>query len=109
MNNFYNNERPLIMHIDLNSCFATIEQQSRPMIRNRPVVILNRQSENTSIVAASYEAKALGASVGMKIKEVIKLIPDVVAVESDPAKYKYVYRKMMGIMKEYSSYIHEKY
>lgn len=105
MNEQYNSERPLVMHIDLNSCFATIEQQSRPLLRNRPVVIVNRRTESTSIVTASYEAKALGVSVGMKAKEARKLCPDLVALESDPAKYRYVYHKLMDIMKRYSPHI----
>jgi DNA polymerase-4 len=105
MNETYNSERPLVMHIDLNSCFATVEQQARPMLRGRPVVVVNRRTENTSIVTASYEAKAMGVSVGMKVKEAMKMCPGLVALESDPAKYRFVYHKMMGIMKRYSSHI----
>lgn len=105
MNSGYNNERPLVMHIDLNSCFATVEQQSRPMLRGRPVAVVNRRTENTSIVTASYEAKALGVSVGMRVKEAVKLAPGLVTLESDPAKYRFVYHKMMGIMKRYSPHI----
>ena len=100
-----NKARPLIMHIDLNSCFATVEQQSRPLLRGRPVVIVNRRTENTSIVTASYEAKALGVTVGMKVKEAKKLVPRLAALESDPAKYRYVYHKLMEIMKRYSAHI----
>ena len=55
-----------VMHIDLNSCFATIEQQSRPMLRGRPVAITNRITTNGCIIAASYEAKAAGNKVGMR-------------------------------------------
>lgn len=105
MNNSYNPERPLVMHIDLNSCFATVEQQARPMLRHRPVVIVNRRTEHTMIVTASYEAKRLGISLGMSVKEARQLAPDVVALESDPPKYRYVYRKLMEIMKRYSAHI----
>lgn len=90
------------MHVDLNSAFATIEQQSRPMLRGRPVAVINRRTENTSIVTASYEAKAKGAKVGMKFVEASRLVPGLVAVESDPAKYRYVYRKLMAILNSYS-------
>lgn len=105
MNNNYNPERPLIMHIDLNSCFATVEQQSRPMLRGRPVAVINRRTENTSIVTASYEAKKYGVKVGMKYKEAKLLVPDLVALESDPAKYRYVYHRLLAIMKDYSAHV----
>jgi len=98
----YNSEKSLIMHVDLNSAFATIEQQSRPMLRGRPVAVINRRTENTSIVTASYEAKAKGVKVGMKFIEASRLVPELVAVESDPAKYRYVYRKLMAILNSYS-------
>lgn len=105
MYNELNPERPLVMHIDLNSCFATVEQQARPMLRSRPVGVVNRRTDNTSIVTASYEAKALGVRVGMKVKEAKKLVPGLVTLESDPAKYRYVYHKMLDIMKAYSPHI----
>lgn len=105
MNESYNTERPLIMHIDLNSCFATVEQQSRPMLRGRPVVVVNRRTEHTSIVTASYEAKALGVTVGMRVRDAKLLAPGLVALESDPAKYRFVYHRMMDIMKSYSAHV----
>ncbi|MDB5165338.1 MAG: putative DNA-directed polymerase [Candidatus Saccharibacteria bacterium] len=105
MRNTYNDGRPLIMHIDLNSCFATVEQQARPMLRGRPVAIVNRRTEHTMIVTASYEAKALGVGLGMSVKEARRLVPELVALESDPAKYRYVYHKMMDIMRSYSAHV----
>ena len=64
--NEYNPASPTVMHIDLNSCFATVEQQARPMLRGRPVAIVNRRTEHTMIVTASYEAKAMGVKLGDK-------------------------------------------
>ena len=100
-----NNERPLIMHIDLNSCFATVEQQARPMLRGKPVAVVNRRTEHTAIVTASYEAKAKGVKVGMKLKEAKILCPDIVALESDPSKYRFVYHKLLNIMRDYSAHV----
>ncbi|MEO6109645.1 MAG: hypothetical protein ABIP50_01375 [Candidatus Saccharimonadales bacterium] len=107
MNDFstLNHERPLIMHIDLNSCFATVEQQARPLLRGKPVAILNRRTENTAIVTASYEAKAMGVKVGMKLKEAKLLCPHIIGLESDPPKYRYVYHRLLDIMNDYSAHV----
>lgn len=105
INPLHNTERPLIMHIDLNSCFATVEQQARPMLRGRPVAIVNRRTEHTMIVTASYEAKARGVKLGMRLRDAKKLCPDLIGIESDPQKYRYVYHKMMRIMSDYSPHV----
>lgn len=101
----YNPETPLVMHIDLNSCFATVEQQARPMLRGRPVAIVNRRTEHTMIVTASYEAKAMGVQLGVSLKEAKKLCPGLVGLESDPPKYRYVYHKLLDIMRDYSAHV----
>ncbi len=103
-----NTTRPLIMHIDLNSCFATVEQQARPMLRGRPVAIVNRRTEHTMIVTASYEAKAMGVKLGMRLRDAKKLCPELVGIESDPVKYRYVYHKLMAIMNDYSPHVRMK-
>lgn len=97
-----NGEEPLIMHIDLNSAFATIEQQARPALRGRPLGVTNRISKNCCVIAASYEAKKLGIKVGMSLMEARLLAPDLVMLESDPPKYHHVYQKLAKIMKSYS-------
>ena len=104
----YNTARPLVMHIDLNSCFATVEQQARPMLRGRPVAIVNRRTEHTMIVTASYEAKAKGVQLGMRLRDAKKLCPNLVGLESDPPKYKYVYHQLMRIMNDYSAHVRMK-
>lgn len=103
-----NTERPLVMHIDLNSCFATVEQQARPLLRGRPVAVVNRRTEHTMIVTCSYEAKARGVTLGMRLKDAKKLCPDLVGIESDPPKYKYVYHQLMRIMNDYSAHVRMK-
>ncbi len=103
-----NAEAPQVMHIDLNSCFATVEQQARPMLRGRPVGVTNRrgkQAEYACIVAASYEAKALGVKVGMRADEARRLAPGIVILETDPPKYHFAYQQLVKIMRSYSPHV----
>lgn len=97
-----NREEPQIMHIDLNSAFATIEQQARPSLRGRPLGVTNRISYNCCVIAASYEAKKRGVKVGMGYQEARAIVPGLIMIESDPPKYHHVYRKLASIMKSYS-------
>jgi DNA polymerase-4 len=97
-----NSESPQIMHIDLNSCFATVEQQARPLLRGRPVGVTNRITKYCCIIAASYEAKSLGVKVGMRLDEALVIVPDLIMIESDPPKYHHAYQKLVGIMQSYS-------
>ena len=105
MRDGYNNSIPMVMHIDLNSAFATIEQQARPMLRGRPVAVVNRLTEHTSVITASYEAKYCGVKVGMSLTEARRLVPGLIVVGSDPIKYRFVYKKF-GLFAKYG---YEKY
>lgn len=97
-----NRQRPQVMHIDLNSCFATVEQQARPLLRGQPLAITNRLTSNACVVAASIEAKALGVKVGMTFAEAKGLAPKLIMLETDPPKYHHVYQVLVNIMLSYS-------
>ena len=97
-----NPDEPQIMHIDLNSAFATTEQQARPSLRGKPMGVTNRISKHCCIIAASYEAKSLGIKVGMRFSEAQLICPEFIILESDPPKYNFVYQKLVKIMKAYS-------
>ena len=97
-----NKEKAMIMHIDLNSAFATTEQQAHPSLRGKPMGVTNRVSKECCVIAASYEAKGLGIKVGMRRSEVMSICPDFILIESDPPKYHAVYEKLIIIMQDYS-------
>ena len=97
-----NRAEPNVMHIDLNSCFATVEQQVRPLLRGKPIGVTNRKTPNACVVAASYEAKDRGVKVGMGFREAKMLVPDLILVETDPPKYHYVYQVLTDIMRSFS-------
>jgi DNA polymerase-4 len=97
-----NQETPKIMHIDLNSAFATTEQQAHPSLRGKPIGVTNRISKYCCVIAASYEAKQLGIKVGMRLDEAKSIAPNFIILETDPAKYHHIYKILFSIMSDYS-------
>ena len=91
------------MHLDLNSCFATIEQQANPLLRGRPVAVAAYTTPLGCIIAPSVEAKRLGIKVGMRVKDGKLLCPDLVVLSPDPWKYRNVHLALRKIISEYTA------
>ena len=51
----FNPKPPTVMHLDLNSCFASVEQQADPFLRGRPVAVAAYDSPGGCIIAPSVE------------------------------------------------------
>lgn len=102
MNLDINQAEPQIMFLDLNSAFASAEQQAHPGLRGRPMGVTNRISPHCCVIACSYEAKALGIKTGSRLSEARALCPNFVILESDPPKYHFMYQKLAAIMRSYS-------
>ena len=71
--------RPLRwLYLDLNSYFASVEQQEQPQLRGKPIAVAPVESPSGTIIAASYEAKAFGVRTGHKVREARALCPDLI-------------------------------
>ena len=81
-----NRNLPLVMHIDMNSCFATAEQQANPLLRGKPVAVAAYTTGNGCVIAPSIEAKRYGARVGMTVREARLLCPQIIVRPPDPPK-----------------------
>lgn len=80
--------RPLRwLFLDLNSYFASVEQQLQPRLRGRPVVVAPLDSETTVAIAASIEAKRYGITTGTPIWEARRLCRDVVVTPARHDRY----------------------
>ena len=66
------------LYLDLNSYFASVEQNENPRLRGRPVAVLPLMSESTCVIAASYEAKRLGIKTGTPVWEARQKCPGLV-------------------------------
>jgi DNA polymerase IV len=76
-----------ILFLDLNSYFASVEQQLRPELRGRPVGVVPVMAETSCCIAASYEAKAFGVKTGTAVGEAKKLCPQITLVNARPEAY----------------------
>lgn len=99
----YNESEPRAMHIDLNSCFATIEQQANRRQRGRPVAVAAYDHPNGIILAASYDAKARGIVLGTRVKEAKQICPGIYIVEPDPPKYREAHRRFREVLLQFTS------
>jgi DNA polymerase-4 len=70
------------LFVDLNSYFASVEQQVRPDLRGRPVGIVPMMADTTCCIAASYEAKACGVKTGTIVADAKRMCPEIVLVEA---------------------------
>lgn len=75
------------LFLDLNSYFASVEQQERPELRAKPVAVVPVRAETTCCIAASYEAKAYGVRTGTGVRDVKRLCPQIILIEARPELY----------------------
>lgn len=94
---------PRIMHIDLNSCFATIEQQANPHLRGKSVAVCAYTTPKGCILAPSFEAKCCGVRTGMRVMDGKALCPNLIILSSDPWKYRNVHLSLRNLLSEYTS------
>ncbi len=83
------------LFVDMNSYFASVEQQFRPTLRHRPVGVAPVLAETTCCIAASYEAKRFGVKTGTMVREARRLCPGIQIVEARPPLYVEVHQRIV--------------
>lgn len=75
------------LFVDLNSYFASVEQQLRPELRGRPVAVVPLMSDSTCCIAASVEAKRFGVRTGTNVGEARRMCPELALVQARTREY----------------------
>ncbi|MHB1959344.1 MAG: Y-family DNA polymerase [Acidobacteriaceae bacterium] len=83
------------LFLDLNSYFASVEQEKEPGLRNRPVAVVPLMADTTCCIAASYEAKAFGVTTGTLVGEAKRMCPGLVLVEARHELYVDYHRRVV--------------
>ncbi len=90
-----------ILFIDMNSFFASCEQQDNYYLRGRPVAVCVYTGRFGCVIAPSIEAKRYGVKTGMRLNEAILLCKDLVPIETHPDRYRNYHVKIMNVLKSY--------
>ncbi|NQV88828.1 MAG: DNA polymerase IV [Parcubacteria group bacterium] len=92
----------IILHIDFNSYFASVEQQANPFLRGKPIGITGKSQERSVVATASIEAKALGVKTAMSTWEAKKVCPTIILWPGDPEKYSDITSRFNRILSEFT-------
>lgn len=90
-----------VMHLDMNSFFASVEQAANPSLKGKPIAVVGGGGR-TVITTSSYEARAFGVKTGMAIWEGKRCCPELIIVIGDNRKYTYTSSQIMEIFRDYT-------
>ena len=95
------NWKKIILHVDMNAFFASIEQRDNVALQGKPVAVTNGK-HGSCIITCSYEARAFGIKTGMKFSDAKSLCPQIIRKSSNPKKYADTSTRIMNILQNIS-------
>lgn len=93
----------LIIHVDMDAFFASVEMRDNPALRGKPLIIGALPGERGVVATCSYEARKYGIHSAMNIKEAYRLCPNGIYMRPDIDKYKAVSGQLHEIWNAYAS------
>src|SRR3989338_738904 len=105
----------IIMHIDMNSYFASVEQQANPFLRGKPIGVSGKsfdtsrsdEAQRTIIATASRAAKKLGVKTAMSTWEAKRICPSLIIVPGDPKKYSEIPHRFVRLLHEFTDRVEQ--
>jgi DNA polymerase-4 len=96
----------MILHIDMDAFFASVEQRDNPELKGKPVIV-SGHSMRSVVSTASYEARAFGIRSAMPLPQALKLCPRAVVVRGRMGRYKDVSRRINRILNTMSPLVEQ--
>jgi len=91
----------IIMCIDMDAFFASVEQRTDPRLKGKPVAVIG-SGKRTVITTRSYEARAYGVKTGMNIYEAKRMCPELVFVKGNNEKYAHICRELSDLYLQFT-------
>ncbi len=115
--------KKIILHIDFNSYFASVEQQANPFLRGKAIAVSGKGKQSidvaqasknktritvnqadlrrTVVTTASKEAKRLGVKTAMASQEALRICPELIMIPGDPKKYGDITQRFLTILRRH--------
>jgi DNA polymerase IV len=90
-----------ILHIDMDAFYASVEEQDRPELKGKPLIVGGTSGRGV-VAAASYAVRRYGVRSAMPMGEALRLCPEAVCVRPRMARYKQVSDQVFAIFREFT-------
>ena len=93
----------IIIHVDMDAFFASVEIRDNPSLRGKPLIIGALPQERGVVATCSYEARKYGIHSAMNIKDAYRLCPHGIYMHGHYEKYREVSNQLHEIWNEYAA------
>ncbi len=91
----------MILHVDMDAFFASVEQRDNPQLRGKALVV-SGHSKRSVVSTASYEARKFGIHSAMPLFQALQLCPHLTIVSGNREKYVQDSKKIMEILSQFT-------
>jgi len=95
----------LILHMDMDAFFASVEELANPAIKGKPVVVAG-PGERSIITTSSYTARKFGIRTGMTVRHAKTLCRNILIIKSDYRKYSDASQEVMSVLESFTPEVH---
>ena len=90
-----------ILHIDMDAFYASVEEQDRPELKGKPLIVGGVRGRGV-VAAASYAVRRFGVRSAMPMREALRLCPQAVCVAPRMARYQEVSEQVFAIFHDFT-------
>jgi DNA polymerase-4 len=90
-----------ILHIDMDAFYASVEEQDRPKLKGKPLIVGGTGGRGV-VAAASYAVRRFGVRSAMPMREALRLCPEAIVVHPRMARYKEISDQVFAIFREFT-------
>lgn len=106
MQQFYPKKGRVILHVDMNSFFASVEMAYDPTLKGKPLAIAGDEKQRKGIVVTcSYEARKFGIKTPMPLWEAKKLCPNLLVKRPNFERYRQASQAMFALLRTFSDVV----